>query len=162
MNHEDDSLAVLLLSCRLEEFHLAGHARDLLAIPRVLAVEPSRRRTPRLLRETISVRHARKLRFPGRPRAFVLYHPGQYPLARALLAVHEQAELWYFRPDPEALSGEDLALDELARVRAGRVLVATQNGDPGVENQALRDRLRELDVISHRPFVPALRAGRVA
>ena len=43
---------------------------------------------------------ARRLRFPGEPRVFVLYRPRQYPLARALLGVHEPAELWYVRPDP--------------------------------------------------------------
>ncbi|MBV9942356.1 MAG: hypothetical protein JO262_09535 [Solirubrobacterales bacterium] len=158
-----DSLAILLLPCRLEDFALAAHARDLLEIPRVLALEPSRIRTPASLREAASARQARRLRFQGEPRAVVLYHPRQYPLARALLAVHEEAELWYFQPDHESLGEEDLiGLDELARARATRVLVATLAGDPRAENQPLRARLVELEVISHRPYLPTARSARFA
>ena len=158
-----DSLAILLLPCRLEDFELAAHARDLLEIPRVLALEPSRIRTPAALREAASVRQARRLRFEGEPRAFVLYHPGQYRLARALLAVHEEAELWYFQPDPDGLGDEDLiSLDELARTRAARVLVVTPGGDPRAENHPLRARLVELGVISHRPYIPTSRSARFA
>ncbi|MBV9684056.1 MAG: hypothetical protein JO046_19845 [Solirubrobacterales bacterium] len=158
-----DSLAILLLPCRLEDFELAPHARDLLEIPRVLALEPSRRRTPMALREAASARQARRLRFRGEPRAFVLYHPRQYPLARALLAAHEGTELWYFQPDPASLDDQDLiGLDELARTRAARVLVATPGGDPRAENQPLRSRLLELGVISHRPYLPDARTARFA
>jgi hypothetical protein len=167
MNREDESLAVLLLPCRLEDFELAGHARDLLAIPRVLALEPSRHRTPRLLREAVSARQARKLRFPGQPRAFLLYHPRQYPLARALLAAYADTELWYVAPDPgvfrtgaEREDEELLGFDQLARAHAVQLLLASAGGDPETENGPLRARLRELDVINHRPFVPALRAAR--
>jgi hypothetical protein len=158
-----DSLAIVLLPCRLEDFELAAQARDLLEIPRVLGLEPSRVRTPAALREAASARQARRLRFDGEPRAFVLYHPRQYPLARALLAVHEDAELWYFQPEPESLGDEDLiALDELARTRAARVLVATPGGDARAENQPLRSRLLELEVISHRPYIPTARSARFA
>ena len=158
-----DSLAILLLPARLEDFELAGHARDLLEIPRVFALEPSRRRTPAALREAASARQARRLRFQGEPRAFVLYHPRQYPLARALLAVHEEAELWYFQPAVENLDEKDLIeLDELARTRAARVLVATPGGDARAENQPLRSRLLELGVISHRPYLPNARSARFA
>lgn len=155
-----DSLAVLLLPSRLEEFELAAHARDLLDIPRVLALEPSRVRTPAALRDAVSARQAKRLRLPGEPRVLVLYHPAQYPLARALLAVHGQAELWYFQPDPDTLDPELIGFDELARTRAARVLVVAVDGDPRVDNRPLRERLIELDVINHRPFVPALRASR--
>lgn len=158
-----DSLALLLLPSRLEDFELAAHARDLLEIPRVLALEPSRVRTPAALREAASARQARRLRFQGEPRAFVLYHPRQYQLARALLAVHEEAELWYFQPDPDSLPDDDLiGMDELARTRAARVLVATPGADPRPENQPLRSRLVELGVISHRPYVPTARSARFA
>jgi hypothetical protein len=156
-----DSLAILLLPCRLEDFELAAHARDLLEIPRVLALEPSRFRTPAALRESAAARQARRLRLPGELRASVLYHPRQYPLARALLAAHEETELWYFQPDPQTLEGEEeITADELARERAARVLVATPEGDPRSENQPLRARLRELEVISHRPYVPRARMVR--
>lgn len=155
-----ESLAVLLLPSRLEEFELAAHARDLLDIPRVLALEPSRFRTPVAMRDAVTARQAKRLRFPGEPRLLVLYHPEQYPLARALLAAHGQAELWYFQPDPDALDPELIGLDELARERATRVLVVSADGDPRADNHPLRARLIELDVINHRPFVPALRASR--
>lgn len=158
-----DSLAILLLPSRLEDFELAAHARDLLEIPRVFALEPSRIRTPAALREPASARQARRLRFQGEPRAFVLYHARQYPLARALLAVHEEAELWYFQPDPASLAEADLIeLDELARARAARVLIATPGGDSRAENQPLRSRLLELGVISHRPYLPSSRSARFA
>jgi hypothetical protein len=158
----DDALAVLLLPGRLEGLVLEGHARDLLSIPRVVALEPSRLRPPRFLRDAISVRQARRLRFPGRLRLLVLYHPAQYPLARALCAHHEDLELWYIRPGHQATETADeahtrelLAFDELARERARQVLTVTEGG--GVDDAPLRARLRELDVISPRAFIPGRR-----
>ena len=38
---------------------------------------------------------ARRLALPGHPRAIVVFDAAQYPLARALLAEHPEAELWY-------------------------------------------------------------------
>ena len=161
----DDSLAVLLLPGKLEGLVLEGHARDLLSIPRVVALEPSRVRPPRFLRDATSLRQARRLRFPGRLRLLVLYHPAQYPLARALCADHEDLELWYIPPGREALEAADeahtrelLEFDELARERARRVLTATEGG--GVDDAPLRARLRELDVISARAFIPRSRPRR--
>jgi hypothetical protein len=161
-----EPLAVLLLPRRVEEFELAAHVKDLLAIPRVVALEPPRARTRRLRRNTVTALQARRLRFPGQPQVFVLYEPGQYPLARALLATHDQAELWYVSGEPVASGSEPGAgeaelteLDQLARARARQVMVATPNGDPRAENERLRARLTELGVISHRPFVPGVRIG---
>ncbi|HYZ56861.1 MAG TPA: hypothetical protein VE733_25650 [Streptosporangiaceae bacterium] len=161
----DDSLAVLLLPGKLEGLVLEGHARDLLSIPRVVALEPSRVRPPRFLQDATSQRQARRLRFPGRLRLLVLYHPAQYPLARALCAHHEDLELWYIPPGREALEAADeahmrelLAFDELARERARQVLTATEGG--GVDDAPLRARLRELDVISPRAFIPGGRPRR--
>ena len=57
----EDSLAVLLLPSKLEGFELEAHARGLLSIPRVIALEPSRFRTPRLLRNAVGMRQARRL-----------------------------------------------------------------------------------------------------
>jgi len=157
----EDPLAVLLLPGRLEGLALEAHARDLLSIPRVVALEPSRVRPPRFLRDAISVRQARRLRFPGWPRLLVLYHPAQYPLARALCAYHENLELWYVLPDRGALEAADqaharelLVFDELARERARQVLTATEGG---VDAAPLRARLRELDVINPRAFIPGAR-----
>lgn len=161
----DDSLAVLLLPGRLEGFVLEGHARDLLSIPRVVALEPSPVRAPRFLRDAISLRQARRLRLPGRLRLLVLYHPAQYPLARALSACHEGVELWYIPPARQALETADetdrrelLAFDELARERARQVPAVTELG--AVDDVALLTRLRELDVISSYAFMPGGRRRR--
>jgi hypothetical protein len=151
-----EPLGVLLLPCRVEEFELADHARDLLSIPRVVAVEPARRRTPRLLRDAVPARQAKRLRFPGYPRVVVLYHPVQYPLARSLVARYSESELWYIGRDAAQIGDEagythdELAeLDQLARARARQTI------SPG--DGALHFRLRELEIISPRPFVPGAR-----
>lgn len=160
----DDALAVLLLPGRLEDLALEEHARGLLSIPRVVALEPSRMRPPRFLQDALCQRQARRLRFPGQLRLIVLYHPAQYPLARALRAHCQDVELWYIPPGREALAGADeagtrelLALDELARERARQVLAA---GDHGVDDGSLRVRLRELGVINPRAFLPGARSQR--
>jgi len=163
-----DSLAVLLLPGKLEGIALEAHARDLLSIPRVIALEPSRVRPPRFLRDSISLRQARRLRFPGQPRLLLLYHPAQYPLARALCARYEDLELWYVsppgrpdQPDPAAADQDharEAALDVLARERARQVLTVTEAGV--VDDAPLRERLRELDVISPRAFLPGARPAR--
>jgi hypothetical protein len=156
-----DSLAVLLLPGKLERIALEAHARDLLSIPRVIALEPSRVRPPRFLRDAISLRQARRLRFPGQPRLLLLYHPAQYPLARALCARYEDLELWYLSPDiqdrptADQAHAREAALDLLARERASQVLPVTEAG--GVDDAPLRERLRELDVINPRAFLPGAR-----
>lgn len=146
---------------QLEQFELAEHARALLGIPRVLALEPGRFATPKFLRDTAPLRQAKRLKLPGRPRVVIFYHPLQYPLARALRGRYEEAELWYFRPAHADLRTEaggertDLAdLDSLAYDRASRT-VLTIEFDSGTEE--LYARLREFEVISSRPFVPGAR-----
>ncbi len=161
----DEPLAILLLPCRLEEFELAAHASDLLAIPRVVAVEPRRKGKDRPVGDAAAVRQARRLRFPGQPQVFVLFHPFQYPLARALCARYRDAELWYLRPVGERLQAvaesEELeTLDALAGQRATHVLAPQPGEDARTDNQPLRRRLVELEIISTRPFVPGARIGR--
>lgn len=153
---EREPLGILLLPCELEQFELADHARDLLAIDRVVAIEPPRRRTPRWLRDTLPARQARRLRFPGDPRVLVLYHPSQYPLARALVARYADSELWYIGRELEQVSDQPgfepdelTELDQLARGRARQTI--------SPDDDALRYRLRELEIISSRPFVPGAR-----
>ena len=156
----EESLAVLLLPAKLEDFELEAHARNLLSIPRVIALEPSRFRTPRLLRNAVGMRQARRLPFPGRPRMIVLYHPAQYPLARALLSHDQELELWYVPPDVASLSDspEMRDLDDLARGHATQIVVV--RGGTEVEDADLRERMRELDVINARAFVPVARSRR--
>lgn len=150
---------MLLLPRKLEEFDLAAHARDLLEVPRVVAVEPSRFRRKRLLGEDIAaLRQARRLRFPGAPRLVVLYDPHQYHLARALAARHE-AELWYFkgtavdppRDDEERIELE--LLDQMADEVAVQTLAADAAGNPRSDNEPVRRRMIELEIISSRPFI---------
>ena len=156
----DDVLAVLLLPSRLESFARQDHARGLLSIPRVVALEPSRVRPPGFLTDALCQRQARRLRFPGRLRLLVLYHPAQYPLARALCTRYQDAELWYIPPDPgqaanEADPDETAALGALARERATQVLAASEHD---VGDEPLRARLRELGVINPHAFLPGARS----
>jgi hypothetical protein len=157
-------LAVLLLPTRLEDFELAAHARDLLDIPRVVAIEPPRWQGWRPLpSEILAIRQARRLRFPGAPKAVVLYHPRQFHLARALSAQHK-AELWYVtgaslgRRHGEAERELEL-LDERAREVAAGLVAADLAHAPRADNQALRDRFVELGIISSKPFFPGARIG---
>lgn len=157
----EDSLAVLLLPAKLEGFELEAHARDLLSIPRVIALEPSRFSTPRFLRNAVGMRQARRLPFPGRPRMIVLYHPAQYPLARALLAHDQELELWYvsFVDDASLADSTELRdLDDVARAHATQIVVV--RGGTEVQDADLRERMRELDVINARAFVPVARSRR--
>jgi hypothetical protein len=154
-----ESLAVLLLPGPLEGFEREEHARSLLSIPRVVALEASQRRVPSWLRNAAPLRQARRLRLPGQLRMVVLYDPAQYPLARALCAQHDDAELWYLPPDRASVSGRDaqetqelLAADSLARDRAAHTLAETPAGDS--YDDPLRVRLHELDVINARFFMP--------
>lgn len=163
----DEPLGLLLLPRRLEQFELEQHARTLLQIPRVVALEPGRVRTPSFMRDVAAVRQAKRLRLPGIPRLLVLYHPLQYPLARALCARYEQSELWYVRPDADSLRDEpgsarqeQLELDDLAQSRATRIVVSGTTEVLAAQTASLRDRLSELGIISHRPFVPGGRVGR--
>lgn len=161
-----EPLGVLLLPSKLENFALVEHARDLLDIPRVVALEPPRRRVRPAVGEFVAMRQARRLRFPGDPRVLVLYNPLQYPLARALSSFHPRAELWYVLTSEPELGGDDsdqLRLAEFHRLageRAIRTISATEQGEPRVENEELRRRLVELEVISPRPFVPGGRVER--
>src|SRR6059036_2254356 len=100
---EDRPIAALLLPRTLEGFILREQAEDLLRAPGVVAVEPARvpygafGRLPGWLADGLAIRQARRLlrRLPGDPRAIVIFHPFQYPLARALLAARPECELWY-------------------------------------------------------------------
>ena len=153
-----EPLGVLLLPSALEEFELRDHARDLLAIPRVIALEPPRVRIPGFLRDSAGVRTATRLRFPGQPRLLVLYDPAQYPLARALGARYGDAELWYIRRTGEPGQGGDedrVQSDALARERAAHTVEVTRGQE--VAAAPLRARLRELGVIDPHAFLPGTR-----
>jgi hypothetical protein len=103
-------IAVLLLPRELERFILREQAEDLLRAPQVVAVDPPRLpygaygRMPQGAGVALASRQAKRLvrtlrRDRGEPKVVVIFHPLQYPLARAVLALCPGAELWYGRWD---------------------------------------------------------------
>ena len=103
----DPARVLLLLPRALEGFILADQARDLLRADGVVAADPPRvpygavARLPGPLRDRVARRTARRLlrALKGDLRAVAIFHPVQWPLARALLAECPAAELWYGRWD---------------------------------------------------------------
>ena len=104
---EPQPCALLLLPRPLEGFILEDQARNLLRAPGVVAADPPRvrygavARLPEGLRGALAHGTARRLlrALGGELRAVVIFHPVQWPLARALLAAAPGAELWYGRWD---------------------------------------------------------------
>ena len=104
-----DALALLLLPRPLEGFILRDQARDLLRADGVVAADPpavpygTTLRLPEAVAHLVARGTARRLlralRRHGSPRALVIFHPVQWPLARAMLelgAGGEGIELWYW------------------------------------------------------------------
>ena len=102
---EQTPLCVLLLPRELEQFILRDQAEDLLTAPGVVAIEPARvpygayLRVPAPVADGLAATQARRLKLRGRPAAVVIFHPLQYPMARALISEHPDCELWYWRWD---------------------------------------------------------------
>jgi hypothetical protein len=145
-------LCLLLLPAPLEAFALRERAEDLLAAPGVAAVDPPRlswRGAARLgesVADGLTMVQARRMRLPGIPRALVVFDPLQYPLARALINLHPDAELWY---GPMREPGSDSELDALARERAAMRFEAVPG--PAYEaNLPLWERMEALGIESGR------------
>ena len=102
---EQTPLCVLLLPRELEQFILRDQAEDLLTAPGVVAIEPARvpygayLRVPAPVADGLAATQARRLKLRGRPAAVVIFHPLQYPMARALISENPDCELWYWRWD---------------------------------------------------------------
>ena len=146
----DRALCVLLLPAKLEASPDRERVEDLLGAPGTVAVEPAAigygatSRLPGLMRERIAAGQARRMALPGHPRAIVVFDAAQYPLARALLAEHPEAELWYGGHDD---SGE---LHEAAAARAA-VRFGSEPAAPARErNRPLYERMEQLGVESGR------------
>ena len=149
-------LCVLLLPERFESSPLHERAEDLLAAPGAVAVEPGAMgyratgRLPRLLRERIAAGQARRMLLPGRPRAIVAFDAHQYPLARALLAEHPEAELWY----AAATAVVEPAAELHAAASARAALTFGGPAPPGVsartQNGPLWERMEALGIDSGR------------
>jgi hypothetical protein len=150
----DRPLCLLLLPAPLEAFELRDRAEDLLAAPGVAAVDPPRlsyRGAARLgesFADGLTMVQARRMRLPGHPRALVVFDPLQYPLARALIGLHPDAELWY--GPPSAPDGDrERALHDLAHERA--VLHFGHPGGPAhAANLPLWERMEALGIESGR------------
>jgi hypothetical protein len=146
----DRALCLLLLPQSLETFELRERAQDLLTAPGVAAVDPPRlsysaaARLGESFADGLAVVQARRLRLPGYPRALVVFDPLQYPLARALMGLHPDAELWY-GPAPE----REGTLHDLAAQRA--VLRFERDDRPAhTQNLPLWERMEALGIESGR------------
>jgi hypothetical protein len=149
---QDRPLCLLLLPAPLEAFGLRERAEDLLTAPGVAAVDPPRltyRGAARLgesVADGLTMVQARRMRLPGTPRALVVFDPLQYPLARALINVYPDAELWY---GPMREPGAESELDALARERAAMRFDAVP-GPAHEANQPLWERMETLGIESGR------------
>ena len=138
---------LLLLPDKLERFVHRPLVEDLLAQGVAVAVDPPptpyRRiaRIPDALGVTVSLKQARRLRkrLPQDPSAITIFDPAQYPLARGLLTLLPDAELWY--EHSAELPGDDPRLSELHALAAERARVRFTAADP----QPLHDALAQLD-----------------
>jgi hypothetical protein len=163
---DEQPLGVMLLPHPLETFWLRERAEDLLTAPAVFAADPARisyrafGRLPDAVMTGIAAGQARRMRLPGVPRAVLLFHPLQYPLARSLIADNPDAELWYAHwspaDDPEHPPRAQRRIadfDTMAEMRADWRFDARPQPE-GVTarecNRALWGRLERLGVESGR------------
>lgn len=97
----EDPIALLLTPRTVDRFILYDQGQDLLRAPGVVAVEAPRipygalGRLPDWAGDALAAAQARRLRVPGRPVAAMIFHPFQWPFARALLARWPELQLWY-------------------------------------------------------------------
>jgi hypothetical protein len=141
-------IAVLLLPRSLERFILRDQAQDLMRAPGVVVVEPARLpygafgRLPGWLADGLALRQARRLlrTLPGEPRALVIFHPFQYPLARTVLAARPDCELWY-----SVWDRYDHAYDASPRLRARIAELHAQASERAAFTFAVSGKLVELE-----------------
>jgi hypothetical protein len=150
----DRPLAVLLLPAPLEAFELRERAEDLLTAPGVAAVDPPRLTYTAVARlgesfaDGLAVVQARRMRLPGHPRAVVVFDPLQYPLARAMVGMHPDAELWY-GPVRAPATERERALHERAAERAA-LRFERADGPAHTQNLPLWERMEALGIESGR------------
>jgi hypothetical protein len=162
----EQPVAVMLLPQPLELFWMRDRAEDLLTAPSVFAADPARisyramGRLPDTLMTGIAAGQARRMRFPGVPRAILVFHPLQYPLARSMISDHRDAQLWYAHwsleedADLKPRVAQRIAdLDTMAAMRADWRFDSSPQPD-GVSarerNRELWERLERLGVESGR------------
>jgi hypothetical protein len=151
---EERPLCLLLLPAPLEVFDLRERAEDLLTAPGVAAVDPPRlsytgaARLGEAFADALAAVQARRMRLPGIPRALVVFDPLQYPLARSLVSLHPDAEIWYGpagEPEDERLS----MLHMLARERAA-MQFERSDAPAHTQNLPLWERMERLGIESGR------------
>ena len=147
----DRALCVVLLPAKLDASPDRERVEDLLGAPGTVAVEPAAigygatSRLPDLMRERIAAVQARRMALPGHPRAIVVFDAAQYPLARALLAEHPDAELWYGGEGPG-----DLHDAAVARATLRFSADATAGASARERNRPLWERVEGLGIESGR------------
>jgi hypothetical protein len=151
---DERPLCLLLLPAPLERCAVRARAEDLLTAPGVAAIDPSRISYASLARfseavaDGIAAVQARRMRLPGYPRAMVVFHPYQYPLARAVRSAHPDAELWY-GPYAEPHGETEVSLNARAFERAD--LRFRHTDEPAYEqNLPLWQRMEALGIESGR------------
>jgi hypothetical protein len=151
---EERPLCLLLLPEPLERCAVRERAEDLLTAPGVAAVDPPRVSYESLARfseavaDGIAAIQARRIRLPGHPRAVVVFHAYQYPLARAIRSAHPDAELWY-GPYADPHGDREEALNARAFERAD--LRFRHTDEPAHEqNLVLWNRMEALGIESGR------------
>lgn len=140
--------ALLLLPRPLEGFILADQARDLLRAEGVVAADPpsvpygALARLPAAVRDGLARRTAQRMlrTLGGDLRAVAIFHPVQWPLARALLAARPQAELWYGRWDRY-----EVAYDASPRMRGRLVALHEQAAQRSALTFVVSRKLAELE-----------------
>jgi hypothetical protein len=143
MPGEERPLCVLLLPRPLEQLAARERIERLASAPGVVAVDPARlsyraaARLPVAVADGLANVQARRMNLPGVPYAVTIFEALQYPLARALLALHPDAELWYGGKDGGTLH-------ELAAERAA--LRFSPSGD----DRPLWERMERLGIASGR------------
>lgn len=143
---EERPLCVLLLPRPLEQLEDRARVDVLLPAPGVVAVDPARlsyrtaARLPDAVADGLAAIQARRLGLPGTPRALVIFHALQYRLARAVIAQHPDAELWYGAPEASAPAELDALAEERADLRFF----------PATDDRVLWERMEALGVPSGR------------
>ena len=143
-----DPRALLLLPRPLEGFILADQARDLLRADGVVAADPPRvpygavARLPEPLRDRLARGTAKRLlrSLRGDLRAVAIFHPVQWPLARALLRARPGAELWYGRWDRY-----EVAYDASRSMRARLAVLHEQAASHSALTFVVSGKLAELE-----------------
>jgi hypothetical protein len=162
----DHPFLVLLLPQRLERFRLEAEARELLAEPGAVAVDPGRlplARLPAALAAGLALGQAKRMRLPGPVAAVAIVHPLQFYLAGALLGRHPDGELWYGEPDLEA---EMAAANERRRARIEELHAAAAvraglrfSAEHDLELPLLRARMLELGIPAAVSAPPSARGA---